>query len=105
MSDFQIAASVPKTAHALRPMRIDRDENPVHYTATTFPQNPYSGCEITIRRMESFGFVLPQEPGNLRGNLFVDLLDSEGDIIDTLAVTRDGFEYLRRALRFRREHS
>lgn len=103
MSDFPIAASVPKTAHALRPMRIDRDENPIHYTGTTFPKNPYAGCEITIRRMECFGHLMPREPGPLKGNLFVDILDADGDILDTLAVTREGFEYMRRVLRFRRE--
>lgn len=103
MSDYPIAASVPKTAHALRPMRIDRNENPIHYTGTTFPQNPHAGCELTIRRMECFGYVLPPEPGNLKGHLFVDILNSDGDILDTLAVTRDGFEYMRRTLRFVRE--
>lgn len=30
------------------------------------------------------------------------MLDEQGDILDTIGVTRTGFEYLRRTLRFRR---
>lgn len=100
---YPIAESISKAAHALRPMRIDRDESPIHYTATTFPDGPYQGCEKTIRRMESFGHLPPRVPGSLTGNLFVDVLDADGDILDTLEVSRAGFEYMRRVLRFRRE--
>lgn len=102
MLNYPIATSVPKTAHALRPMRIGRDEHPVHYTATTFPKNPYSGCEVTIRRMECFGY-LKRCDGPLQGEWFLDVLDADGDILDTLEVNRRGVEYLRRVLRFRRE--
>ena len=102
MSDYPIAASIPIAAHALRPMRIDRDENPVHYTATTFPQNPYSGCEITVRRMECFGH-LTRRDGQLQGKWFLDVLDADGDILDTLEVNQRGVEYMRRVLIFRRE--
>jgi len=105
MSEYPIAASVPLHAHALRPMLIDGHERPLHYTGTTFPANPYAGCELTIRRMECFGYLLPTAPGSLEGSYFVDVLDSQGDILETLAVTRQGFEYLRRVLRFRRETS
>ena len=101
-AEYPIAAGVPKAAHALRPMRIDRDENPVHYTATTFPQNPYSGCEVTIRRMECFGYLTRRE-GSLQGTWFLDVLDADGDILDTLEVNKRGVEYLRRVLRFLRE--
>lgn len=101
-SDFPITAAVPKSAHALRPMRIDRDEVPIHYTATSFVE-PYKGCEMTLRRMEAFGMLEPRSPGQLKGTRFVDVLDEIGDIIDTIGVTRRGFEYLRDKLKFRRE--
>lgn len=101
MSDFQIAASIP-TAHAWRPMRIDRDENAVHYTASTFSPNPYSGCELLVRRMECFGYLAKRD-GQLQGTWFLDVLDVDGDILDTLEVNKRGVVYLRRMLRFRRE--
>lgn len=101
-SEFPIAASLPKSAHALRPMRIGRDENVVHYEATTFPNGPYEGCELTIRRMECFG-MLTKRDGALKGSWFLDVLDAEGDILDTLEVSKSGVAYMRRKLYFQRE--
>ena len=102
MTEFPIAQSLQKSAHALRPMRIDRDESPVHYTATTFPLNPYNGCELLVRRMECFGYLNRRE-GHLQGRWFLDVLDADGDILDTLEVNQRGVGYLRSVLRFRRE--
>lgn len=101
-SEYPIAASLPKTAHALRPMRIDRDEQPVHYEATTFPGDPYKGCELTIRRMECFQ-MLTKRDGALQGKWFLDVLDAEGDILDTLEVSPRGVKYMRRVLFMKRE--
>jgi len=100
--DFPICASVPERARALRPMRIDRHEKPIHYTATTFVR-PFEGLEITLRRMEAFGMLVAQTGKQLEGTRFVDILDADEDIIDTIGVTQRGFEYMRRVLRFRRE--
>jgi hypothetical protein len=103
MSDFPIAASLPKTAHALRPMRIDSNEDPVHYDAITFPRGPYAGCELQIRRMECFG-MLAKHDGPLRGKWFLDVLDGQGDILDTLEVINQrGVKYMRRTLSLKRE--
>lgn len=102
MSEYPIAASIPAAAHALRPMRIDKRDHPIHYTATTFPRGAYAGCELTIRRMECFGMLVPQS-SQLEGSRFVDVLDAEGDILDTIGVTQKGFEYMRRVLGVRRE--
>jgi len=101
-SEYPIAASLPKTAHALRPMRIDRDEDPVHYEATTFPRDPYKGCELVIRRMECFG-MLTKRAGPLQGAWFLDVLDVEADILDTLEVNAEGVKYMRRVLFMKRE--
>ncbi len=103
MSRFPIAASLPKTAHALRPMRIDRNEDPVHYEATTFPRGPYAGCELQIRRMECFG-MLANRDGPLQGSWFLDVLDEQGDILETLEVIgQRAVKYMRRTLHMRRE--
>lgn len=103
MSAYPIAAALPKTAYALRPLRIFANGNGVHYTGTTFPHNPYQGCELTLRRCEAFGYLVPASNEPLP-DLCIDVLDKEGDILDTIGVTRDGFEYLRRTLRFKREN-
>ena len=102
MNDYPIATSIPKTAHALRPMRIDRDESPIHYEATTFPADAYKGCELQIRRMECFG-MLTKRDGALQGRWFLDVLDADGDILDTLEVNAKGALYMRRTLFARRE--
>lgn len=102
MSDFPIAASLPKTAHALRPMRIDRDESPVHYESTTFPRGAFQGCELQIRRMECFG-MLTKRDGSLQGTWFIDVLDAEGDILETLEVNARGVKNMRRTLFMERE--
>lgn len=98
---FPLAASLPKTAHALRPMRIDRDESPVHYEATTFPRDAYRGCELQIRRMECFG-MLTKRDGPLQGKWFLDVLDADSDILDTLEVNAQGVKYMRRTLFMKR---
>lgn len=82
---------------ALRPVRIVND-TAVHYTATTFPNDPRGGCELALRRCDAFGYL-----ANELGDLWVDLLDDIGDIVQEVPLTRRGFEYLRRTLRFRRE--
>lgn len=103
-SEHPIAGSISKDAHALRPMRIGRDEIPIHYEATTFPKDPYVGCELLIRRMEVFG-MLARRDGRLKGAWFLDVLDSDGDILDTLEVNGAGVKYMRRTLRMKRESS
>lgn len=102
MSTYPISSALSKAAHALRPMCISKADA-VHYTATTFPKKPFQGCEITIRRCEAFGYLVPPQPGNLEGDLFIDVLDIEGDILDTIGVTPDGWKYLRRVLGSKRE--
>ena len=96
---FPLASAVPKQAFALRPVRLLK-EDALHYTATTFPDGPYAGVEITIRRLEAFGYLREPHP-----NLSVDILDAAGDILNEVPISRRGFEYLRRVLRFRREET
>lgn len=98
---WEISKHVPREAAALRPWRI-KDERPVHFTAAFF-QDPFAGCELTIRRMDCFGMVTEPHDGSLAGERFVDVLDAQGDILTTFEINRKGFEYLRRKLRTVRE--
>jgi hypothetical protein len=91
-------------AHALRPIRVDVKRNCfINYEATTFPNDPRGGCDMYLRRLKAFGHILDSaEP--VDGSLAVDVLDENGDIVDTLAISAHGFKYLRRQLKFRREN-
>ena len=81
---------------ALRPMRLIGDELR-EYTATTFPADPWAGCNMCLRHLSAFGMV--QEGSDL----LIDVLDENWDIIQDVGVTREGFEYLRRKLKFKVE--
>lgn len=105
MSNYPITDSLPRAARALRPMRIDRNEDPVHYEATTFRDDPYAGCALQIRRMEAFGMLIRREVGPLQGSWFLDVLDEQGDILDTLEVNARGVQYMRRTLYMLREET
>lgn len=85
-----------KDAVALRPVRMREKQNDfVFYSATTFPDGPWSGCELTLRRCQSFGYLKDDKSG-----IMVDVLDKDGDIIQEFHLTKQGFQYLRRTLKF-----
>jgi hypothetical protein len=96
MSDLNV--NLHPKAHALRPARLFKNGNLVHYEGTTFPKNPWSGCELYLRRCKSFGYL--KDAGD---NILVDVLDENGDIVQDFPITRTGFKYLRRQLKFKRE--
>jgi hypothetical protein len=88
-------------AFALRPIRVDVKRNEfVNYEGTTFPRHPAAGCDMYLRRLAAFGCLLSKESFS---PLAVDVLDAGGDILDTFPISKEGFEYLRRQLRFRRD--
>jgi hypothetical protein len=90
--------SLDPKAFALRPLRIDVKNNAfIHYEATTWPANPYAGCEMMLRRVALFGVASDDS------SVAVDVLAENGDILDTIPIPRHGFEYLRRVLKFKRE--
>jgi len=84
-------------AHALRPVRIVGDAFRF-YEATTFPKNPWAGCEMYLRRCNFLGWL--KEDGS---KIVLDVLDRNGDIIQDFPLTRDGLRYLRSHLRFKVE--
>lgn len=91
---------LPPTAHALRPVRVVGDEA-VHYTGTTFPDCPRAGCERMLRMADVTGGL--GRAGEKLADLWVDVLDENGDILQEWPVDRKCFEYLRGKLRFVRE--
>lgn len=102
MDDFAVIDKLlSPEAHALRPVRVVKDVA-IHYTATTFPNGPRAGCELYLRRMGCFGH-LAGVPGDKLEDLWVDVLDAQGDILQEWPINRKGMEYLRRTFRFVRE--
>lgn len=99
------APRIDADAFALQPVRVDqkRDEF-IYYEATTFPANPHSGCQLRIRRLWVLGY-LRKPKARFGHNLILDVLNKNGDVIQDFEISKAGFEYLRRSLRFRREQS
>jgi hypothetical protein len=91
-----------KRSVAIRPLRIlPKTDELILYWAITFPKNPYQGVETYLRRLRAFGFSSCVENAEPLGDLGLDILDEDGDILHTFDVTRRGFEYLRKKLKFR----
>ena len=70
------------------------------YTATTFPRDPYAGCERFIRTCRVLGYIVPD------GSHYavLDVLDDTGDIVqDFLIRDADAFRYIKRKLGLRVE--
>ena len=84
-------------SHALRPARIV-NEDLRHFTGTTFPENPFQGCSLVVRRLEAFGMIADAD-----ADQWVDVLADNGDILHEVPVTLKGFEYLSRTLKSVRE--
>ena len=72
-------------------------------TAALSTCGTYSGCELQIRRMECFSMLTKRDDGPLQGAWFLDVLDEQGDILDTLEVNAKGVKYMRRTLFMGRE--
>lgn len=84
---------------ALRPFRVILGGRDMRlYTATTFPKNPSSGCDLYLRRIGIFGGIDPKE---VKSDYAVDVLSSTGDLLDTFELSRSQFQNLKRWLRFK----
>lgn len=99
-AELTIDQQLAKTAHALRPVRVIKGEA-VNYTATTFPNGPRAGCERTLRVAQVTGDL--GRAGGQLGDLWLDVLDENGDILQEWPLGPKCFEHLRRKLRFVRE--
>ena len=83
-------------AYALQAVRVIADRFR-YYEAVTFPDNPWSGCELWLRRLDATGGL--RDDGS---QIALDVLNANDDVIQDFSLTKHGFEYLRRSLRFRR---
>lgn len=99
-AELTIDQQLAKTAHALRAVRVIKGEA-VNYTATTFPDAPRAGCERTLRIARVTGEL--GRAGDPLGDLWLDVLDENGDILQEWPVGPKCFAHLRRKLRFVRE--
>lgn len=88
---------VAPTAHALSAFRILPDGRGRAYSATTFPRDPYGGCEQFIRMCRFIGLIA-DEP--VEGSYAVlDVLDENGDIVQDFSIpTARGFQFVKRKL-------
>lgn len=97
--------SVVSTAHALTVFRAVSDTEGRQYTATTFPRDPYQGCERMIRMARAVGYLRDSITG-ADGEVYavLDVLDSDGDIVqDFIIPHRRAFEWFYRKLNLRVE--
>lgn len=86
-----------KRAVALRPVRVMVKQDTFrYYEATTFPKAPWSGCHRMLRKLAVIGGISSEAT-----DLVLDILDEEGDVIQDFNLTKKGFEYLRRTLKFK----
>ncbi len=88
---------VDARAFALRPVRTLVEANYFRfYEATTFPNNPYEGCELWLRRLEAVGYLVKDD-----GMLTLDVLDDRGDVIQEFPLSRRGLIWLRGRWKFK----
>lgn len=95
-------SDVHPSAHALTLFRALPNGDGREYTVTTFPRDPWQGCEHMIRTARAVGALTDAE--DCYGML--DVLDENGDIVQDFGV-RDSrsFQWLKRKLHLRVEKS
>jgi hypothetical protein len=82
-------------AHALGAFRVLPNGDGRNYSATTFPADPWQGCERTIRTARAIGAI--GEPGD--SYAVIDVLDVEGSIVQDFGVpTAKAFRWWKRKL-------
>lgn len=97
-----IAAKPPAGAVALTAFRELPDGRGRQYTATTFPANPWQGCEHFVRTCAAIGFVKDCTPEHAYAVL--DAIDEDGEILATWDITSaQAFQFIYRKLHLRVE--
>lgn len=95
--------NVAENAYALTLFRGLANGDGRAYTATTFPRNPWAGCERFIRIARRVGW-LTDDIDAAYGVL--DVLDADGDIIQDFGVLDSrSFQQIKRRLDLRVESS
>jgi len=89
-------AELHPQAVALTAFRALPDGRVRQYTATTFPANPWQGCEHMIRMGRAVGFVADSAHGAYAA---LDVLNEGGDLIQTFGITTSlAFQWFKRKL-------
>ena len=92
-----LVALVPN-AYALRLCRTLESKNAFRlYDPVTFPNDPRGGCLLYLRRCQAFGYLVEDSPVE-DSPFMVDVLDENDDIVQDYSLTREGFNWLKRAL-------
>ena len=77
---------VDPRAHALTAFRALPDGRGQQYTATTFPKNPWQGCEHMIRMARHVGYVKPSCTKRCDCYAVLDVLEMGGDIVQDFCI-------------------
>lgn len=94
----------PANAVALTAFRPMPDGTGRQYTATTFPRDPWQGCEMYIRRAGCIGFLTPSSADPDSGYAVLDVLDDVGDIVADYEIpTARAFKWWYRTMGWRVE--
>jgi hypothetical protein len=73
-------------AHALTVFRVLRNGEPRTYTATTFPRDPYAGCDQFARQARAVGWITRAGATGKSDYGVLDVLNENGDIIEDFAI-------------------
>jgi len=96
------ATPPPAGTVALTALRELPDGRARQYTATTFPQNPWQGCERFVRMCSSVGYVRDCTPEHAYAVL--DALSEDGEILATWDImSAQAFQFIYRKLNLRVE--
>ncbi|GAB0154577.1 hypothetical protein MnBA_39770 [Marinobacterium sp. BA1] len=92
---------VPEGAVSLRPIRFMPDNEIQYYTGVTWDRNPRGVCQMYYNRCRIFGGVAAERADEVG---LCDVLNEEGDVIDTIPLNAKGLRYLIKQFKCRIEN-
>jgi hypothetical protein len=96
------ASQPPPGAVALTACRELTNGDARQYTATTWPRDPWQGCEHFVRMCAAVGFV--RDCTHEHAYALLDAIDKDGDILETWDITSArAFRFIYRKLHLRVE--
>ena len=102
-SHYFIRETLANQATGFTPCRImESDELRMYETIRL--KRGFDGMERVLRTLDAFGWLIGlQEKTPSEGEVFqLDIVDAQGDNLQTWQITKPGFEYLRNKYRFKR---
>lgn len=98
MSTLAQPTKLHKSAHALSACRALPNGGCRQYTATTFPQDPWQGCERMVRTGQKLGLLKDSHTIDCPYAV-LDVLNKNGDIVQDFAIpTAAAFQWFKRKL-------